>query len=593
MSRLLLVVCISFVVLIALSKVQSVEEHHDSTDRKNADLDIVDHLRPLKDGDYIMYWRPQKVGSSTLLSILMSYAYRYNFIPRRKSYSNASCGRIADCALKSEMNNLSSSQKSALKKLATRTTKRPTSARFLDQARQEDHARRIPFKIILTHEMCNTDSDIVQRNLLCVFQTAWEKEPEKSASALVREVFQVRNPVDRAISAYYFWGELYKLVKAKKRKEVTTSNKENNLRKRGNKVRMIQSTGSKSRHLMESSAIVAENAIAHEDGEWDSLAFESDHRMLEATLKLGSLQDTSPVEGGLFHYHGNEKTVPQVSYALDYVQNLPYMAGMPGPSYTWSAFANNVKSSVNRILYPDNPLLNDLPLHYPNFHTQNHTSSNVAALSQGTTLPMMTIVLERMAESLVVLRHHLGWSLADVIYIKQRKSLSSHPKARDWPKDAVALLQNTMERNGEMGVYNASIVALNNRIRVLEQVFHVNISDEVRQFHVLRRRVSEICLDDNHLSQYKRMMDSHQLPQHPSDNKLRDVEAKYVDEGHVYSFNREILCSFDVCGACEAHAMLLAWQQGLSADLESAPSLKDLPDHLRRNNVNFVHCPTW
>jgi hypothetical protein len=57
-----------FVVLIALAKAQTVEQLHDLADMRNADLDIVDHLRPLKDGDHIMYWRPQKVGSSTMLS---------------------------------------------------------------------------------------------------------------------------------------------------------------------------------------------------------------------------------------------------------------------------------------------------------------------------------------------------------------------------------------------------------------------------------------------------------------------------------------------------------------------------------------------
>lgn len=100
-------------------------------------------------------------------------------------------------------------------------------------------------------------------------------------------------------------------------------------------------------------------------------------------------------------------------------------------------------------------------------------------------------------------------------------------------------------------------------------------------------------LDDNHLLQYKRMMDSQGLPQHPSDNKLRDVEAIYVEQGHVYSFNREMLCSFDVCGACEAHAMLLGWKQGLSKDLETVQALKELPHNLRLDNVNFLNCPTW
>lgn len=238
----------------------------------------------------------------------------------------------------------------------------------------------------------------------------------------------------------------------------------------------------------------ADDIFTHEDADWNSFEFESNNiRLLQATMTLGSLQDTSPVEGGLFHYHGNENTVPQVSYAMDYVQNLPYMAGMPGPSYTWSSFTNNAKSAVSRILYPENPQLEDIPWHFPDFHTQNHSSSNVAELSKGAVLPLMTIVWERMAESLVLLRHHLGWSLADVVYIKQRKSLSFHPKAQDWPMNAISFLRNVMERNGEMSVYNASISALNNRIRVLDNVFHVNISEEVRQYQVLRKRVSDIC----------------------------------------------------------------------------------------------------
>ncbi len=44
---------------------------------------------------------------------------------------------------------------------------------------------------------------------------------------------------------------------------------------------------------------------------------------------------------------------------------------------------------------------------------------------------------------------------------------------------------------------------------------------------------------------------------HPSQNKLRDVEEKYSENGHIFSFNREIICSFDVCGGCEAHALML------------------------------------
>ena len=37
----------------------------------------------------IMFWRPQKVGSSTIVSLFVSYAYRYNFIQKRKGVQNS------------------------------------------------------------------------------------------------------------------------------------------------------------------------------------------------------------------------------------------------------------------------------------------------------------------------------------------------------------------------------------------------------------------------------------------------------------------------------------------------------------------------
>ena len=39
-------------------------------------------LRALKDVENLMFWRPQKVGSSSLLSLLVSFGYRYNLLPR-------------------------------------------------------------------------------------------------------------------------------------------------------------------------------------------------------------------------------------------------------------------------------------------------------------------------------------------------------------------------------------------------------------------------------------------------------------------------------------------------------------------------------
>lgn len=38
---------------------------------------LLNSLTPLKNEANIMFWRPQKVGSSTMLSLLISYGFRY------------------------------------------------------------------------------------------------------------------------------------------------------------------------------------------------------------------------------------------------------------------------------------------------------------------------------------------------------------------------------------------------------------------------------------------------------------------------------------------------------------------------------------
>jgi len=72
--------------------------------------------QPLRNNQsLIMFWRPQKVGSSTILSILMSFGYRYNLMPRRKDAANSFCSKIAQCALgllKQSSNNSSSTSSS-------------------------------------------------------------------------------------------------------------------------------------------------------------------------------------------------------------------------------------------------------------------------------------------------------------------------------------------------------------------------------------------------------------------------------------------------------------------------------------------------
>ena len=90
---------------------------------------------------------------------------------------------------------------------------------------------------------------------------------------------------------------------------------------------------------------------------------------------------------------------------------------------------------------------------------------------------------------------------------------------------------------------------------------------------------------------YRDLMKAQGLPPHSSQNKLRDVEEKYVEQGHMFSFNREIIMSFDVCGSCEAHAMLLSVKLGLASSIQDALPLVKLDSKYRKGNVNFAKCP--
>lgn len=98
---------------------------------------------------------------------------------------------------------------------------------------------------------------------------------------------------------------------------------------------------------------------------------------------------SSPVHIGIFLYHGDEMTAPPENIALQYAKKLPYREGMPGPSYTWSAYASDAEDAVR-------------------------------AMERGEVAP---VIMERMDEALVVLADVFGWSLADMVLVMPRKVL--------------------------------------------------------------------------------------------------------------------------------------------------------------------------
>jgi len=113
--------------------------------------------------------------------------------------------------------------------------------------------------------MCYLPNPVIEMGLDC----AWNP-PDESKS--IKQVFMVRNPLSRALSVYYFWGELFKLKASQKRGK---------------------------------------------------------HRSLRERLGKLSTEAKGPIKR-TFLYHGDESTVPPEDTAIAYAKKLPYNRGMPG-----------------------------------------------------------------------------------------------------------------------------------------------------------------------------------------------------------------------------------------------------------------------
>lgn len=236
---------------------------------------------------------------------------------------------------------------------------------------------------------------------------------------------------------------------------------------------------------------------------------------------------------------------------------------------------------------------------------------------------MMSIVVERLDESLVVASHYMEWSLADVIVVAPRKSLSSHPPPSAWPKEVLERLHKKAEDYGEYTVYNAARKKLDERITHLQQEKKANIAAEVVLLRSVRTRVGSLCLQDEYLERYKAYLGGKTMSKDTefsdhgdttlhatvNTNKLRDSDSKFTDKGYTFDFNHEKLFTYDVCGPCEAHAILLKIDKKVygSTDMGNIngiidkdeidalviqqPLLKDLNRDQVKGNPNFANCP--
>ena len=497
----------------------------------------------------VMFWRPNKVGSTTLQSLLCSYAYRHVLLPRRQSTANYLCRKMALCALEHN-NSTSSSPSSSLEAYikahytlsaspASLPTQRPRNVIAVSTAREIETASELirPFHLSIAHEVCNIDANLVRDNLACAFgELALPSESEARAlppgtildplflrrgggamtsfpeavSVSIKEIFLVREPLARAVSLYYFVGEMLKWW-----------------RRRGAGGRL----GNPSKGGGGGGAILAK----------------------------------------AMHYHGNESTPPPEHIALRFAQSPPYSSNGPTParwfvaSHSWSLFSNTVGAAVQVI-----------------------ESGRIACL-----------VTERLDESLVILSHHMAWSLADVVVTKSRKAQSPHPSADAWPKRAVKALRASLEVAGEYQVYAAANADLDRRRSALERS-GVAVQAEIELLRALRTRVQALCFSTRYLEMYRKFLTREGFPRHHDvENRLRESEDVWVEHGHSFSYNGEQLFSFDVCGPCEAHGLLLGLKNaattpgGAAAAVgsESAMLLKDVPANKRRSIPQLRKCP--
>ena len=261
---------------------------------------------------------------------------------------------------------------------------------------------------------------------------------------------------------------------------------------------------------------------------------------------------------------------------MSFAKQLPYREGMPGPSKLWSTISDSRQGAIERI--QDDSL--------------------------------MTLVLERLDESLIVTRHYLNWSLGDVVHAKNRKTQSSHPKASTWPQEALEQLNESLEKRGEIAVYAEAQRKLDERIKILESK-GINVQDEVKKIIQLRSAVQALCFSDEYLERYRRHFINlgFKRSEKHSNNKLQDVEQEYAK--YVFLVSGSPLFSFDACGSCEATALEYSinskfrkssWE-GLQRDLDSnafdggeefhynVATLKDLSTSEYNENPKLKRCP--
>ena len=130
---------------------------------------------------------------STIVNILNTYGLRHNLTISPKGAKNSLCHFIDKCAKELNLDlEASTETTSKLKKIKLRA---------IDSSDLSRHA-----DISVMHHLCDVSGHTTQAALPCAFRS------HKSAKRTpIKQITVVREPLSRALSVYYFWGELFKL----------------------------------------------------------------------------------------------------------------------------------------------------------------------------------------------------------------------------------------------------------------------------------------------------------------------------------------------------------------------------------------------
>ena len=124
---------------------------------------------------------------------------------------------------------------------------------------------------------------------------------------------------------------------------------------------------------------------------------------------------------------------------------------------------------------------------------------------------------------------------------------------------------------------------------------HLSFANSNDSLYCLSPVHLQYCLSPIGLEVYRQHLDKYLPSLVKADNKLRDVSDEYFTGGHAFRVtkdSRELIFSFDVCGGCEAHAVLAAMRRDSSVTVDSAPTLRESGSKwVDKNSRVFRYCP--